>query len=422
MKSNGLSLLFAILIFLLSACGASQTPTATGSDPTEAPPSAITEAPATEEPASGDPVTATDLPEPLSVDEQLAQVDAILKKSAQASIAYNAPSEMRVDETVTIELLLNPSLSEEELKKQVSEPGAVRSSADVEITPLMKARLVPQDRSAFSVDARPDEEHAVQLISSTETTKWSWNVTAQKPGSQRLTISLSRLVKYDGEEFWREVGEYEADIVVQVTVLSQLRALDWKWIAGTLIALAAISAFWRRRDRRKKGSKKSSLGTASPDSENWGRIFICYRRSDSADITGRIYDRLVDELGRGPIFKDVDSIPLGVDFKEHLDRKVRECSVLLAIMGDHWTEAQDETGKKRLEDPADFVRIEIESALESRIPVIPLLVRGAQMPDEEDLPSSLRKLVYMNGVPIRPDPDFHHDMDRLISGLKKYIG
>jgi len=152
-----------------------------------------------------------------------------------------------------------------------------------------------------------------------------------------------------------------------------------------------------------------------------GHIFISYRRSDSADNAGRIYDRLVEEFGEDPIFKDVDSIPLGSDFKEYLNQKVSECNVLLAIIGDRWLDASDETGKKRLEDPDDFVRVEIESALDKGIPVIPLLVRGAQMPVEEDLPPSLRKLVYRNGLQIRPDPDFHHDMDRLVSAVDKYI-
>ncbi len=151
-----------------------------------------------------------------------------------------------------------------------------------------------------------------------------------------------------------------------------------------------------------------------------GRIFVSYRRSDSADISGRIYDRLVGRFGKEPVFKDVDSIPLGVDFKEYLDKKVGECDVLLAIIGDHWLDASDSTGKARLEDPTDFVRIEIQSALERDIPVIPLLVRGALVPKEESLPSSLRKLVYRNGIPIRADPDFHRDMDRLISALEKY--
>ena len=149
-------------------------------------------------------------------------------------------------------------------------------------------------------------------------------------------------------------------------------------------------------------------------------IFISYRRSDSADIAGRIYDRLIGRFGKNPVFKDVDSIPLGFDFKEYLDKKVGECDVLLAIIGDQWLDASDASGKNRLKDPTDFVRIEMESALQRGIPVIPLLVRGAEMPSEETLPFSLRKLVYRNGIPIRSDPDFHRDMDRLISALEKY--
>ena len=151
-------------------------------------------------------------------------------------------------------------------------------------------------------------------------------------------------------------------------------------------------------------------------------IFVSYRRIDSADIAGRIYDRLIGRFEKKSIFKDVDSIPLGLDFKEYLDKQVGECKVLLAVIGDRWLDASNASGKRRLDDPADFVRIEIESALERNIPVIPLLVRGASMPREEDLPPSLRKLVYRNGIPIRPDPDFHRDMDRLIKALEGYVG
>jgi hypothetical protein len=152
-----------------------------------------------------------------------------------------------------------------------------------------------------------------------------------------------------------------------------------------------------------------------------GIIFVSYRRTDSADVAGRIYDRLLGAFGKTAIFKDVDSIPLGFDFKEYLDKKVSECNVLLAIIGDRWLEASDSMGRERLVDPSDFVRIEIESALARGIPVIPLLVRGASIPSEEELPASLKKLVYRNGIQIRSDPDFHRDMDRLISGLKGYV-
>jgi hypothetical protein len=150
-------------------------------------------------------------------------------------------------------------------------------------------------------------------------------------------------------------------------------------------------------------------------------IFISYRRQDSGDVTGRIYDRLVQQFGRGAIFKDVDSIPPGVDFRMVLDKAVGQCNLLLAVIGRQWLSSQNESGARRLDDPRDFVRIEIEVALRRDIPVIPLLVQGAGMPGENDLPPSLQALVFRNAIPIRPDPDFHHDIDRLIKGVELHF-
>ena len=150
-------------------------------------------------------------------------------------------------------------------------------------------------------------------------------------------------------------------------------------------------------------------------------IFISYRRQDSGDVTGRIYDRMVQQFGREAIFKDVDSIPLGVDFRVVLDKAVGQCNLLLAVIGRQWLSSQNESGARRLDDPRDFVRIEIESAMRRDIPVIPLLVQGAGMPGENDLPPSLRALVFRNAIPIRPDPDFHLDVDRLIKGVELHF-
>lgn len=150
------------------------------------------------------------------------------------------------------------------------------------------------------------------------------------------------------------------------------------------------------------------------------KIFISYRRSDSADVTGRIYDRLIEQFGRFAIFKDVHSIPPGIDFREHLGKAVGKCKIFLVVIGDQWLEIKDAKGKKRLQDPEDFVRIEVESALNRDIPIIPLLVRGAAMPAETKLPRSLRKLAYRNAIPVRADPDFHRDMDRLIEAVSDY--
>ena len=145
-------------------------------------------------------------------------------------------------------------------------------------------------------------------------------------------------------------------------------------------------------------------------------VFISYRRQDSADVTGRIYDRLVQHFGRERVFKDVDSIPLGVDFREHLASVVGRCDLVVAVIGPQWLQVQGASGR-RLDDGGDFVRIEIESALARNIPVVPVLVGGAAMPAAEDLPPSLAALSFRNGLAVRPDPDFHRDMDRLIAGL-----
>lgn len=151
------------------------------------------------------------------------------------------------------------------------------------------------------------------------------------------------------------------------------------------------------------------------------RIFISYRRGDSADITGRIYDRVAQHFGKEAVFKDVDSIPLGIDFQKHLQEAVGQCSVLLAIIGRSWVDAGRNSGKRRLDDPRDHLRIEIETALRRDIPVIPVLVQGGTIPDAEVLPDSLKTLAYRNGLSVRPDPDFHPDMDRLIKGIQAHL-
>ena len=150
-------------------------------------------------------------------------------------------------------------------------------------------------------------------------------------------------------------------------------------------------------------------------------IFISYRRDDAAYVTGHINDLLREEFGDESVFTDVDNIALGVDFRKVLDESVSQCRVFLAVVGDHWLTVSGQDGKPRLNDPADFVRIEIESALRRNIPIIPLLVGHATMPQAEDLPESLRDFAFRNGTPIRPPPDFNGDVERLIRSLRRYL-
>jgi predicted ATPase len=150
-------------------------------------------------------------------------------------------------------------------------------------------------------------------------------------------------------------------------------------------------------------------------------LFISYRRSDSEAYTGRLYDRLVSQFGKDEVFKDVDAIPIGADFRTHLNTVVGQCRAVLAIVGAHWTDARDEAGARRLENHDDVVRIELEAALARGIPVIPVLVSGAAMPTEAQLPGSLAAFAYRHATPVRPDPDFHPDMDRLVAALKPLV-
>jgi TIR domain/Sel1 repeat len=139
-----------------------------------------------------------------------------------------------------------------------------------------------------------------------------------------------------------------------------------------------------------------------------GTIFINYRREDSISIAGRLYDRLSQTFGRKNIFMDVDHIPAGVDFVAHLNSQIAACKIALVVIGPHWLEAKDECGGRRLDNPDDFVTIEIATALARNIRVIPVLVDGASMPKTGELPDPLKALARRQAVEVR---QFHFGRD-----------
>ena len=151
------------------------------------------------------------------------------------------------------------------------------------------------------------------------------------------------------------------------------------------------------------------------------RIFISYRRQDAADVCGRMFDHLAAHFARDDLFKDVDSIGLGLDFRAVIADAVGSCDVVLVVIGPDWEHARDGQGRSRLLDPDDFVRIEVEAGLERDVAVIPVLVGGAAMPKRENLPESLHPLVYRNAIALRADPDFAGDMQRLIRALESIL-
>lgn len=148
------------------------------------------------------------------------------------------------------------------------------------------------------------------------------------------------------------------------------------------------------------------------------KMFLSYRQADSIDITGRVYDRLTAHFGKDSVFMDVDSIPLGVDFRTFLSDWVSKCDLLIAMIGDQWLNARDSEGNPRLGNPADFVTIEISAAMKRGIPVIPILVGQATMPKHYELPEIISDLAYRNAAEVRSGRDFHYYMDRVIKAIE----
>ncbi len=151
-------------------------------------------------------------------------------------------------------------------------------------------------------------------------------------------------------------------------------------------------------------------------------IFISYRRADSLESTGRVYDRLAEAFGAECVFRDIDSIPLGIPFPELLRQTLSRANVVLVIIGPSWLSVTNPHGQRRLFELADLVRMEVECALQQDLPVIPVMVGNAPLPKEECLPESIRGLAQRNGFAVRPDPDFHRDMDRLCLKVQELLG
>jgi hypothetical protein len=146
-------------------------------------------------------------------------------------------------------------------------------------------------------------------------------------------------------------------------------------------------------------------------------IFINYRRDDAPGVAGRLYDHLAKSFSRRDLFIDVDAIKPGLDFVKQLDTQVSQCDVLLALIGPHWLKAEDEQGGQRLQGDRDYVRIEIAAALKRDIPVIPVLINGADMPVEDQLPEDLRSLSRRHALELR-HTRFAADADAIAAALK----
>ena len=151
-------------------------------------------------------------------------------------------------------------------------------------------------------------------------------------------------------------------------------------------------------------------------------IFISYRRQDSQSAAGRLADDIKKNLAGVSVFRDVETIQPGMDFVDVINHALQSCGVLLAVIGPRWISAQDSAGQRRLDNPDDFTRLEIATALKRNdVRVIPVLVEGAQMPEPDDLPEDLRALARRNAHELT-DNRWSYDVSRLVATVRQALG
>jgi len=149
-----------------------------------------------------------------------------------------------------------------------------------------------------------------------------------------------------------------------------------------------------------------------------GKIFVCYRREDSAGHAGRVYDRL-NQRFPGRVFMDVTGIGVGTRWAEVIEETLRSCEVAVILIGRRWLE-RDPAGARRIDDPEDSLRAEIVTALRLGLKIVPLLVAGAAVPERQDLPADVAPVVGWQALRL-DDDDFDHDADRLVKQLEQRL-
>jgi TIR domain len=149
-------------------------------------------------------------------------------------------------------------------------------------------------------------------------------------------------------------------------------------------------------------------------------VFISYRRIDTGPYARLVQVRLGEHLPGTPVFMDLDSIEAGVDFAEAITAGLDTCSVMVALIGPRWLTAIGDEGRRRLDNPDDYVRFEIRTALQRGLRVIPVLVDGAKMPGPQQLPTDLGKLARLNHLEISYDR-YEYDESRLVAIIRKVL-
>ena len=182
-------------------------------------------------------------------------------------------------------------------------------------------------------------------------------------------------------------------------------------VAKTVRGVLVRSGLENRVSRESKDPAPAALNRA---------LFICYRREDTQDAAGRLRDRLVIDYGQERVFMDIDSVPLGIDFVEHVTEQIGKCNAVIVMIGKQWHAIKDKKRRRRLDKEDDLVRAEIRAALQQKVPVIPVTVQNAPMPQAEDLPDDIRLLARRNGIDLSATR-WTTDVERLIKELDRVM-
>jgi hypothetical protein len=188
------------------------------------------------------------------------------------------------------------------------------------------------------------------------------------------------------------------------------------------VVIGMFVAYWRERFIRSdfkatiEISKIRVSRTTRP-----GKILISYRRADSDAMVGRIHDRLLEYFGEASVFMDIDDTPFDADFRSRITNWLNAVDILIAIVGKDWLGTKG-GGGRRIDDEKDAVRIEVEIALELGIPLFPVLVSGAKMPEPSELPASIKEFSFRNAAEVEAGVDFRQHMARLIQSLDRVLG
>ena len=269
---------------------------------------------------------------------------------------------------------------------------------------------------------------------------------------QRLLSVLDRAITERQEQARQEAEEAAARQRQQVEQLQgQIRdraaAQDWDAVVAASDELAALdpaaadpdalASAAREQITRRQEAERAAVGAQHRPGQKPGapatresriqapqlrrpKIFLCYRREDTQGFARGIYESLAGKYGHEQVFRDIDSTPAGVRFSTWIESRVGRCTVMVVLIGDVWLSAKDHTGQRRLDSPKDWVRLEIETALRRDIPIIPVLVQGAPMPSEDELPASISDLTGFQSAEIT-DSRWGFDMGLLIQAIDSLI-